>query len=105
MVLGIGLIIKAIKKPLVAVKMILLFVIPLITFWGTTFLLDRGLDYFEGDKDIGLTMGNAGTAANPSKWRTDYDDQSTGGTRYASMRTVITHSRTSLKALVSMPNL
>ncbi|EPG3109398.1 MULTISPECIES: hypothetical protein [Klebsiella pneumoniae complex] len=51
MVLGIGLIIKAIKKPLVAVKMILLFAIPLITFWGTTFLLDRGLGYFEGDKD------------------------------------------------------
>ncbi len=46
MVLGIGLIIKAVKKPLVAVKMI-----PLITFWGTTFLLDRGLSYFEGDKD------------------------------------------------------
>lgn len=31
-------------------------------------------------KFIGLTMGNAGTAANPSKWRTDYDDQSTGKT-------------------------
>ncbi|HGL4549601.1 TPA: hypothetical protein ACKE7U_003719 [Klebsiella aerogenes] len=51
MVLGIGLIIKAVKKPLVAVKMILLFVIPLIIFLGTTFLLDRGLGYFGGDKD------------------------------------------------------
>lgn len=53
-------------------------------------------------KFIGLTMVNAGTAANPSKWRADYDDQSTGGTRYASMRTACTPSHTSLKALAPM---
>ena len=60
LVLGIGLIIKAIKKPIIAVKMLLLVVIPLIMCWITTFLLQRGLDYFEGSKDVQFILAAIG---------------------------------------------
>ena len=60
LVLGIGLIIKAIKKPIIAVKMLLLVVIPLIMCWVTTFLLQRSLGYFEGSKDAQFILAAIG---------------------------------------------
>lgn len=46
----VGLIFQAIKKPLLALKMVLMIVIPLITTWSTIIFVDRRFSSIDGDR-------------------------------------------------------
>jgi len=46
----VGLIFQAIKKPLLALRMVLMIVIPLITTWSTIIFVDRRFSSVDGDK-------------------------------------------------------
>lgn len=46
----VGLIFQAIKKPLLALRMVLMIVIPLITTWSTIIFVDRRFSSIDGDR-------------------------------------------------------
>ncbi|MGP7369300.1 hypothetical protein ACTZT0_13895 [Klebsiella pneumoniae] len=56
----IGLIIRAIQKPLLALKIVTMISVPVISSWITTYALIQVLRYFEGDKDAQIVVALLG---------------------------------------------
>lgn len=56
----IGLIIRAIQRPLLALKIVTMISVPVISSWITTYALIQVLRYFEGDKDAQIVVALLG---------------------------------------------
>ncbi|NPD59523.1 hypothetical protein [Klebsiella aerogenes] len=56
----IGLIIRAVQRPLLALKIVTMISVPVISSWITIYALIQVLRYFEGDKDAQIVVALLG---------------------------------------------